>query len=305
MEDTGDPPPGAWLSMLAGSWGHKALAAWLNGDDFEEVLKPYEAISRTLGIDDDRRGYNNLLAILRAYTAYRVRDILPFDLLDPKTTEVSFVVPLGDVATKEGERVAVDLIGYIDKLVRDRRTGRVMPLEHKFVGQLNDALAARFADYDQQTTAYILAAEGVLGEECDTAWVNAIEVAKVPSSERKCPKHGVPYSECGPLADIRDPHLRSSFISVRRDKADKEEFKKLALATVRDFILPVATVLERRGTEAVFSAPREGPFTGACDYCEYRRWCRTNRRSRSAFATMLRASTIDDSRLRSGFVVEK
>jgi len=287
--------------MLAGTWGHKALAVWPN-KGWEEVLKPYETLSAELGIVDDRRGYANLRTLIQAFAVKNPVGRLPFTFLEPDRSEVSFVAPLGEVEEKDGNIVPIDLIGYIDKLVRDKHTGRIIPLEHKFPGKLDEALASKFADYDIQTTGYIFAAKTVLGEPCYEAYVNAIEVKDVPSSSRMCPKHGVPYSECGSLGDIRDAHCRSSLIPVRRDDSDLAEFVALALSICKTEILPVARALQKRGPEVALKTPRNGAFTAACEYCDYRRWCRVTKRSRTGFDKMLRDSIINDTRLRSGLV---
>lgn len=304
-EDAGLPQPSSSLSMLAGTWGHKALAAYWD-DDWEEALRPYEELSNQLGITDDRRGYANLRTLLSAWTSTHPLGSLPFDTLDRKTTEVSFVVNLGEIKeAKSGKIVPVDMIGYQDKLVRDKRTGRLLPLEHKFPGKINDSLISKFAEWDIQVTAYIVAAAQILGEEVDEAWVNAIEVSKVPSSDRKCPKHGVPYKECGPLMDIREPHVRTTFIPARRNKSRQQEFVRSALDICERYVLPVARAVAKRGAEVATRTPRDGQFTGACDYCEFRRWCLTNNRGRTQFDQMLRDATINPDRLRSGLVEVK
>jgi hypothetical protein len=290
--------------MLAGTWGHRALAAYWD-DNWEEALAPYEVQSQQLGVTDDRRGYDNLRTILESWVATHPVERLQFDPLDRKTTEVSFVVPLGTIRSKGGDAIPVDLIGYIDKLGRDKKSGRILPIEHKFPGKIDDTLIAKFAERDIQTTAYIVAASHVLGEPCEEAWVNAIEVAKVPASDRTCPKHGVPYKECGPLMDIQKPHIKTTFIPARRDAEMQAEFIKLALRISERTILPVAEALLKKGPLVARITPRDGLFTGACDYCDFRRWCLTNKRGRMQFDTMLREVTVSPDRLRSGLVEEQ
>ena len=293
MHDTGLPVPGAQLSMEAGTVGHKATAAWLNGSNWEDAIADYEARSDELGIVEDRRGYNNMRIILReVFHRYTPQSNLPFELLTPQTTEVSFVAPLGIL--KDG--TPVDLIGYIDKLVQDKRSGLKLPLEHKFTGKLDEGFVRRFTEYDPQVTAYMLAAETVLGERIGDAWVNAVEVAKVPQSTRKCTKHGVLYEECGPL------HVKQTFIAARRTPAQLAEFRIRAIEICERHILPVALALGKKGVEVATRTPRDGPFTGACDYCEFARWCLTSNRAPNLMNTMLVHSAGDDDRLRSGLI---
>ena len=203
-----------------------------------------------------------------------------------------------DDSNKQRVTIPVDLIGYIDKLVQDKRTGLKMPLDHKFTGKLDAPFIGKFTEYDPQMTAYMLASEIVLGERVGDAWVNAVETSMVPSSDRKCPKHGVQYEECG------NEHVKQTFIACRRTPAQLEEFRARALDISRRFVLPVAKVVAKKGAKAMLTAPRDGPYTGACDYCEYRRWCLTANRAPASMATMLAASVYetDETRLRSGFV---
>lgn len=300
MEDASIPPPSPSISLVAGKWAHTALAAWCNGDDWEAALAPYESISNELSIAGDRRGYPNLRSVMASFAMRHNRDALAFDLLDAKTTEISFVVPLGGVRSRSGADVPVDLIGYIDKLVRDKASGRLMLLEHKTTGKLDEAFVKRFVEYDPQTTAYILGVQTTTGETGDEAWVNAIEVKNVPSSSTKCAKHGVPFAECGPLGDIRDPHVRQTFIRVQRTPARVAEFKARALDISERIVLPVAEAVAKKGVEVAMRTPRDGMFTGACDMCEYKNWCLRTERSHVALTTMLKKGSYDDSRLRSG-----
>src|SRR5271157_3258616 len=139
LRDIGLPVPGAVLSMEAGKWGHVAMAAWLNGNDWRQAIEPYKVQSDEMAISEDRRGHANLAAVIGEVVARYPLERLPFELLSPSTTEVSFVAPLGEIrdAAGKGVVVPVDLIGYIDKLVADKRTGLKMPLEHKFTGKLD------------------------------------------------------------------------------------------------------------------------------------------------------------------------
>jgi hypothetical protein len=293
MDDVGEPPPGTQISALAGTWGHKAMAAWLSDREWQPEFEPYQAISRDLGIHDDRRGYDNMHKIISEVVHRYPIGQLPFELLSPATTEVSFVAPLGLLS----DGTPVHLIGYIDKLVKDKHSGLKLPLEHKFTGRLDGNFVGRFTEYDPQLTAYMWAAETVLGEPIGDAWVNAIEMKMVPTSESKCKKHGVLYEECGPL------HVTQTFIQAHRSPQQINEFKRLALAECETYILPVAKALKKKGVNVATQTPREGIITGACEYCEYRRWCLTANRGPSIMATMLKERAMTDDRLHTGLVI--
>lgn len=299
MQDAGQPPPGGYRSMVCGKWGHVALATWLSTGDVHQALaaiSPYAEISKSLGIAEDRRGYQNLGKILAEVMGrYQPLSRLPFT---PQATEVSFVALLGEVKVRN-TTFPVDLIGYIDAIVIDKATGKRTLLEHKFTGKLDGEFARRFSEYDPQTTAYMLATECVTGERIDTAWVNAIETAKVPDSDRKCNAHGVLYNECGVL------HVKQTFVAVRRTPQQLEEFRAQALDIAKRIIVPAALVYEKKGVQAALTAPRDGIFTNACHFCDYSRWCLTGQRGPTLMASMLTTRERDDARdLKSGFVTQ-
>ncbi len=295
MEDAGEPRAGTSLSMLAGIWGHKAHAAWLQGNDWEEALAPYADISKQGGFADDRRGHTNIRAVLDAVLSRLHRDRLPFDLVDGAATEITFTAPLGEVEVR-GTKFDVVLIGVLDGLIREKATGHKMPLEVKFTGRLDSAFISKFVEYDIQTTAYIYAAGLTQDVALGECFVSAFEMASVPTSDRLCNKHGVVYAECGP------EHVKHTFISVRRTPARLNEFKALALRIASRYIAPAALMLEKHGVEVAQSAPRSGMFTMACDTCEFRKWCLVNERAAFAMTTMLRKRTFDDRRIRSGLL---
>jgi len=280
--------------MLAGSWGHKAHAAWLEGRDWKAVLAPYEAISNDGGFADDRRGFNNIHAVLTSVFNSLHLDRLPFDLLPPPATEVTFATPLGTVEVS-GVAVDVVLIGVMDGLVREKRSGHKMPLEVKFTGRLHATFVAKFANYDIQTTAYIYAAGATQDVALGECFVSAFEMAMVPQSDRQCAKHGVAYAECGPIK-----HVRHTFVPVHRTPQRLAEFKALALRIAKRDLIPAALQLEKHGVEVALRSPRDGMFTTACDYCEFNKWCLVNERSLTAMKTMLRTAANDDRRIKSG-----
>ena len=285
-----------YRSMDAGTAGHKAMAAWLKGEDWMEALEDWKAFTAEHGMIDDRRGYPNMVKIVQAVVDNHPLDMLPFIVDKPEYVETSFCVPLGETEVG-GILYPVNLIGYMDAAPLDRRTHKRWVLEHKFTGRLDQEFIKRFIQYDPQVTAYILGAQLTLGEEIQNCWVNAVQMAMVPSSDRKCNEHGVPYRECG----IR--HAKQTFVPVERSKAALEEFRKNALFNAKDAI-KAALFAEKYGEDAARKTPRLGILNNTCEFCDMRRWCIVANRRKADMKTMLVIPTVevDDVRLRTGFI---
>ena len=287
------------LSLLAGIAGHVAHGEWLCGKDWESALEAhYKDFSDANNLHDERRGYENMRDVFAEVARRHPIDELPF-VVNPKKVEVDFVAPLG--TTTDG--TAVDFIGVLDGLGDDKRTNEPCVIEAKFTGLQLKEFVKMFA-YDMQTTGYMWAVNEVLGIPVKETWVNAIQMAKIPSSEdRTCKSnsynHGTPYSECGHL------HVQQVFEPVRRTSHQLDEFRKLALRYTERYVLPVARKVRDVGDEAMFVAPREGMLSKSCQWCNYKRWCITTGRQRSMVTTLLQKKEMngeEKKRLRSGFV---
>lgn len=295
-----------YWSMDAGIAGHAALAQWLRGGNWTEAIEYYKEYSATYGMAGDRRGYGNMCNILSTIIERHPLASLPFVIDDPRYVEVPFSVSLGSVQVNN-EIVEVALIGVMDACPLDRKTSQRWVLEHKFTGKLDDAFISNFTYDDPQTTAYCYAVREITGEEVAACWVNAIGMVMMPGgdgtchisnktgecSDRKCKDHGVAYHECGPL------HIKQIFIPVRRSADELEEFRRNALHVARRAIAS-AQFIERNGENAPQIARRLGPFTSACSWCDFRKWCRISNRNKEMFNSMLKLREKSD-RLRTGF----
>lgn len=287
------------LSLLAGIAGHVAHGEWLCGKEWESALVAhYKEFSDANNLHDERRGYENMAGVFAEVARRHPIDELPFTV-NPKKVEIDFVAPLGE--TSDG--TPVDFIGVLDGLGNDKRTDEPCIIEAKFTGLQLKEFVKMFA-YDMQTTGYMWAVNEVLGIPVKETWVNAIQMAKIPSSEdRTCKSnsynHGTPYSECGHL------HVQQVFEPVRRTSDQLDEFRRLALRYAERYVLPVARKVRDIGNEAMFVAPREGMLSKACQWCSYKRWCITTGRQRSMVTTLLQKKEMNSEekkRLRSGFV---
>ena len=277
------------LSLRAGVAVHEALAAWMKGGDWQAALLPYkEWCDENDILPTERRSYENILQVLGEVIARHPRSALPFEVTAPDYVEIDFVAPLGEAS----DGTPIDLIGVIDALARDRRTGQFVVIDHKTTGRLDESYIGTF-NYDTQLTAYLLGVQEVTGETVLEGWINAIQLAKVPDSDRKCATHGTPYRECGPL------HVKQTFVRVQRSREQLEEFRKLALRRAEKYVLPVARKVQKKPERAILTAPRDGMFGRTCDFCEFKTWCITGNRQQALMSTLLRPQeVIDEKRLR-------
>lgn len=219
--------------------------------------------------NEDRRWWENVARIAEEYTErYWPIDELQFTV-DPERIEVEFVMPLGTL--KDG--TPLDMIGVLDGIVRDKLTNSLYILEHKTTGQLTGPYREGFS-YDPQNTEYLWAAGNTLGEPVHGSYVDIIEIAPVPSSDRKCSKHGVKYAECGP------DHIKMEFLRVDRTPAMVERWKRNAMLG-GERLLKLARRAKDYGDEAATATATYGEVTGACKFCEFKAWCLTNNRSLS------------------------
>lgn len=238
----------------------------------------------------DRLSHANIRTILEAWFDKHTLDSFPW-ITVPKWVEVPVAMPLRKWKTTclcghrlrdhDGTRETCDLcdcnqyrdtiihVGKLDLLAKLRRDPSVLcPVDHKSTGQLNGRFVAQF-QIDSQLTGYMADA----GYHCDTpphklvAYVNAIELSILPTSERKCGTHKVPYEECGPL------HMKCQVIGpIERSKGQIEEWKDTAVDLAKRHHM-----LLSYNERLVHQLRMEGTFNGSCGYCEFREWCLQDR----------------------------
>lgn len=225
---------------------------------FTSLYKPYsdEHIP-----SDDRFYYDNLAAIIDEWITTRA-ERLPWIVPDERLIEVGFAYPLDT----SGKRV---FFGRMDLIGRDRNDGSWCVPDHKSTGRIDSAWAESWA-LDPQITGYFWSALQHV-PHLRGFYVNGVEFSKLPTSDRKCPKHGLPYHECsrahltaqivGPIT--REPELLDKW----RANAIRLNDKYRYYAETYDPALVGPT-------PDLSNVEMEGPFTGACRFCEFREWCR-------------------------------
>ena len=117
-----------------------------------------------------------------------------------------------------------------------------------------------------QMSGYCYATEVERGTPCPGAYINAIEVSKLPDAGRKCSKHKVDYGECrlqhteyNIFYTARTPEQVANWLGMASNLAQKARFYG-----------------EQYGSlEALRYATREGQFVyKACSGCQFKEWCR-------------------------------
>lgn len=237
--------------------GHEALAAYYMSGDVDTALKIYASQYKAWSdahIEDprDRLSYYNTNRVLQQWLVTHPVHELPYEV-DPKYIEVGMRARLDKVT---------DYVGRLDMLVRDKATGKLTVLDHKFTGRIDD-LWVNAWKLDSQLTGYMWGAEQIVGEPVHRGYINAIEVSKLPDSQKKCSKHKMAYAECG------STHMKSQLISVTRTPYEVEMWRHTALLLAARF--------EAGNDLALDALPAEGFFHGACRLCEFKVWCQSGR----------------------------
>lgn len=242
-----------------------------------EFQKHYEQYSREWVEPDNRLAYDNLALILDEWYL-RHHGRLPWMVPDPRLIEVGFAYPLD---AQSGRDVA---FGRFDLIVRVINDGTWAVVDHKSTGRIDLNWVDQWS-IDSQISQYTW---GALQHVPDLAgfFVNGIEFSKLPSSDRKCRDHGIPYNQCAPahmhsriVGPIgRAPEMLARWHADAVRGAEKYRF----YAEHYDPAL-VGTTPDLSNVEM------EGPFTGACRFCAFKDWCRTGRN-----AAMLPAMYVQD-----------
>jgi hypothetical protein len=120
-------------------------------------------------------------------------------------------------------------------------------------------------------TGYLWGLREVTGLPYVGAFINAINIKKIPESNRRCSDHGTPYSECGLM------HAEMELFPVSRTPQQIEAWRVNAIALARRY----RARLERVHTAADLPmVPMEGQFAqggGVCRQCMAADFCALGR----------------------------
>ena len=246
----------------AGVAVHAGLEAYWRTSNVDDGLTAFDDVYRAHADefvpDDDRLSFNNVRRTLEVYFKRNPVETLPFRIRRD-LVELPFSAQLSD---------NVVLVGQPDAIVETYDTGNLYILDHKTTGNANDMWKAKFK-IAPQLTAYIWAAREQLGAPVEGAFINLIELRKIPSSTRKCPEHGVHYAECGPQ------HSKTELLGpILRSDQQIAQWKKMAVTIAERYR---ALILEHTDTRNCTNVPTEGIFHGACGFCEFQDYCYTGK----------------------------
>jgi PD-(D/E)XK nuclease superfamily protein len=286
-------------ALEVGTAAHEVLADYLGGKPaayctrkFGLLYQPYSDLHVLGRLDSPsapnpyyRLSYENVSLILNEWFETHSLASFPF-LVNPKMIEVGFEIPLDDEcvcghsesAHRPGcqwrgkcgctdYRPAFVMWGRLDAIVQANHDRSLYVLDHKTTGRLTPYWTEKFRN-DSQMTGYVWAAQRTLGQHIVGVFINAIELSKLPSDPvRKCTRHGVTYSECGPR------HTKAELLIYTRTPEQLEQWRLTALSLARRY----RELLKTPHIEALPDVRMQGTFTGACGFCEFNKFCQAGR----------------------------
>lgn len=259
--------------LVAGTAIHEVLAKHFSGFPAQECLSALDSY-RELGLQESlssRLSFEN------------VEKIMTYWLFNNPVSEFPFV-PLIEGIEKplcaflfhdESSDTDIYLVGMLDLPARKRLNNKMVVVDHKSTGLVNERFRAKFT-LGSQVDSYLWLANQVFPDEhIEEMYINAIELSPVPNSNRKCVRHGVMYTECG---DLHPNHqLLGPF---RRTKEQLDGWYYSAVELARAYLLStnIAKAFGDGVQNVQFSIfDQRGRFNGACQFCTFQAFCRMSR----------------------------
>jgi len=205
-----------------------------------------------------RFGWENVRRVLAAWVAARPVHTFPFTV-DVGSIEQGFCVPL--VPEDDIWYTGTPDIGKVTFQV----DGKVYFVDHKTTGRLSADWRVGFRT-SGQISGYCWGLTQATGVTYAGGFINALELAKLPGSTRRCKDHGVPYVECAEL------HVAYDLIPVGRSAEQLERWKANAVYLAQRYAARVERV---KGLEDLASVAQDGMFSHSCGFCAAREFCET------------------------------
>ncbi len=202
-----------------------------------------------------RLQHNNLARILETWFENHPLDALPFTVR-PKMVEIPFQFPLD-------EHGDIIYTGAMDLVVKDQDVD-FAPVDHKTTGRISADWVSNFRN-DSQFSGYMWACSQHTGQSVQRGYVNAIEFSQLPTSDRKCTKHDLKFSECS------NQHVMSRIILITRTPGQILQWKRNALKLAKRF----AMWKDRYGDDLslITKTSQAGSFYGHCRFCTFSEFC--------------------------------
>ncbi len=252
---------GAKIAADIGSAFHTAMEKHFQGYPGQRVLEIFEEEYGKIfppGIFPEEQRFEkvNLMKILERFVVIRGIDKWPFQVLE---TEKVKGYPVDD----KGEYV---FWAKRDMLVRETRSNLILPLDHKTSKKLNEWFSKRF-ELTSQMSGYCWLTSVEFGQWIAKAYVNGIELAKLPSSLGKCKLHATTYNKCG------IEHAVFTLYQFLRTPEQLEKWRQDALIMAKrtEFLAKAYP-----GIEYLPFVTKTGAFNESCRFCEFAGWCATN-----------------------------
>lgn len=145
-----------------------------------------KAAPLTMLPDSDKRSIANGVWILTHYFKSYINDEYEVYRDDQgPVTERPFTLP---ISTSNPGGILIELHGQIDVVLRNTKTGTILPADHKTSSIVGPDFYNRLKP-NHQYTGYLLGAREVLGLDTDSFLVNCIQVKPKPVTSRGQPPH--------------------------------------------------------------------------------------------------------------------
>jgi hypothetical protein len=195
----------------------------------------------------------NCLAIAQRYIERHPLEKFPFTVVESEVVRGLPLDPNGDI------------MFYVkrDMLVEEKGSQMRVPVDHKTTRKINEWFS-REQRMSSQITGYIWFSGQETKQFVPKAYINAIELGKLPDSNKKCPTHKVLYRECGP------EHAVFQLFYCLRSSEAVEKWRQDAIVLAKK----AQMLFEAFGDVAALPyALRNGAFNKQCKFCEYQKWC--------------------------------
>jgi len=260
--------------LRCGSAVHEALAWWLCKQPVPKALERFDLAYKGWAQEhvpgDDRLAWRTVRRILTHWFQTHPLDKWPL-VVKPEEVEV----PIGAVLAEDIRGHRVVMVALLDALAKSRTGGRYS-LDHKSTSRTGDYFKRRQDDSSQFSGQLWLARERDI--PLSGVYINGVELPNLPGSDRKCARHGVPYSECGVT------HANHVLFPVTRAPAELDAWAGTARKLAAQFIRLQERV---QSVEDIPSIPMQGRFNGGCGFCSLREWCEMGR-PKGAVRSMVR-----------------
>ncbi len=258
--------PAEKIAADIGNAYHDGLELHFQGADKRQVTAKFEEqydkiIPPGQQPEEDRFARKNCITIMERYCDTRPVDKMPWTVIETEAVR-------GMVLDEKGEFtfwVKRDLLG------QEKASGLLVPVDHKSTHRLT-SWWARQHRLTSQLSGYCWFTNQEYGELVNSSYINGVEVATLPTSNKKCPIHSTPgdpkkYSECYPQ------HANFQIFQYTRTPEQIARWRQDALIIARKAKLLMEAYTD---IEMLPYAFRNGSFTNACVFCEWKEWCVLN-----------------------------